>query len=159
MITILLAILVMTGAVAIGSRDFIPILFAFIVSVSVGLALALENTPINRKYEVDRKVVEIKSVKSSDGIKGDFFLGTGSVESKDEYYYWTSKGTTREDTVQRKKLEEENTEIIIEEDIESPRIEFVKYQKEPTLWNFYTLETSAIVYVPKGVVIFKSNIE
>jgi len=144
MITVLAFILGVGILAATFTRSIYVTLIAVALSVSVGLLLAFEDTPRVPEHEVGRDVVLVDSLTSNRVVTGDFFLGNGEVDTRERYVYWVPDSTRNEGAMRRQVLEKEHVEVIT--GAESPRIEFVKYQKKPTYWKLYTHEVVAQVY-------------
>ncbi len=97
---------------------------------------------------------DIVSIKQTSTITGSFFLGSGTIDSIDYYYFYFKSG----DGYQLGKQPIENT-VIIESDNITPHI-------ERTAGNFFSntliedlYGKSAKIYVPVGTILMKFNLE
>ncbi|MGQ1928193.1 hypothetical protein [Ornithobacterium rhinotracheale] len=91
------------------------------------------------------------SLERGSSFKGEFMLGTGSVEGKDYYYMYNDLGDS---TYKLFKLPCD--EYVIKETNEiPPGIRKVKVTR--TFWKFYEIEEKdeKIINVPKGTIIKK----
>ena len=108
-------------------------------------------------------VTYISSLNLNSSIKGDFFLGTGSIESKDYYYFMTNN------TLGYKiaKIEITYNVYVREDEDKSPFIEFTKYNTTKINWfgrlffkkSLYNKDGEIIIHVPKNSVIKRYNVD
>lgn len=151
---------------------------AFIVGVAVTgepplavslAALTLFGTAIStctviekgdEKYAV-RDTTDIQSAVTGSRIEGSFVLGSGTVEGKRYYAYWTTRGTHRKGAVERGIVKESNWDIeIIETDTVDSKIIFTEYKKEDTPWRTWVDDPyqRAEIFVPKGSIRYNYKI-
>lgn len=131
-----------------------------IIAISVGIYIHIEknNTPYN---EVEIHDSEIISIKRDKDMEGDFFLGSGQINSENYYYFYENTNYG----VKLGKIKTENT-YIIETDERSPEIVSVhRIYYNQGFFNFNkTTKTSdecgcmdnrirTILYVPKGTIV------
>src|SRR3990167_4853279 len=81
------------------SYDFLEYFFSSIflgffatIGLAVGLAFALLVGLAVPKHWTAGEVIKLVSLRSSDGINGNFFLGTGSIGTTQYYFYYKEAG-------------------------------------------------------------------
>src|SRR3989344_204066 len=62
------------------------------IGLAVGLAFALLVGLAVTKHWTAGEVIKLVSLRSSDGINGNFFLGTGSIGTTQYYFYYKEAG-------------------------------------------------------------------
>ena len=131
---------------------FFGILIGVLVSTILGLTnlyqKEVEYTTIKTKY--------IASLNDNTYIQGQFTLGSGTIEGKICYVYYSGNDSSG---FKIERILAENV-IIKEEDSCTPRIVFKKYKRiKPFYKSFYIIpylsEEDKFIYVPKGTIIQK----
>ncbi len=115
----------------------------------------------DEKYAV-RDTTDIQSAVTGSRIEGDFVLGSGAVEGKRYYAYWTTRGTHREGAVERGIVKESDWDVeIIETDTVDSKIIFTEYKKEETPWRTWVDSPyqRAEIFVPKGSIRYNYKID
>lgn len=134
--------------------------FAVLFWFLAGLA-ACENIEKGDEEYAVRDTVEIQSAATGSSLEGDFFLGSGTVEGKRYYAYWTPEDTKRRGAVERRKVSEKNWDVeIIESDSVDSKIIFTEYKKKETPWKIYfdSPYQRAEIFVPEGSIRYNYNI-
>lgn len=114
----------------------------------------------DEKYAV-RDTVDIQSAATGSKLEGDFVLGSGTIEDKRYYAYWTSEDTHRKGAVERRVIKENDWDIeIIETDSIDSQIIFFEYKKEETAWHTWVDSPyqRAEVFVPEGSIRYNYDI-
>jgi len=114
----------------------------------------------DEEYAV-RDTTQIQSAVTGTGIKGDFVLGSGTIEDTRFYAYWTTEGTHRKDAVERRRISDEDWDVEIVESDSLSEIRFVEYKKDET-WNKVYMDSQyqrATIYVPEGAVKYNYNLQ
>lgn len=140
----------------------ISLSLSFLVALLVGVNSCTQIEPGDERFAV-RDTTDIQSAVVGSKIQGDFFLGSGQIEGKRYYAYWTSEGTVREGAVQRQIVKEGSWDVeIIETDTTDPKIIFTEYEKQtPSLWHVYLRSNyqRATIFVPEGTIRYNFNIK
>jgi len=142
----------------------LALFFTFILSVvifSVSFALGC----IDTKYEKSNVfgVTYISSISANSNISGDFFLGSGTIESKN-YYYFVVKSDFG---YQIDKIEITNEVYLREDGDNKPFIEYTKYNCTYQNWfsriffkkKMFNEDREIIIHVPKNTVIKNYNVD
>ena len=117
----------------------IPILIACVV-LGICIPFGVHSMNSYKMFAYDKVICEIVSLNRQSDIEGSFFLGTGRVESKEYYYFYTP-------TNKGYKLEKRSHErtYIVEDDSVSPCLKEVK---ETNNWYEYY-----VLVVPTNTVV------
>ena len=97
---------------------------------------------------------EIVSIRQDSQVIGNFFLGSGSIDSIEYYYFYFKSG----DGYELGKQPIKNT-VIIERNNVSPHIERIKdnWFSSSAITEIYG--KSAKIYVPEGTILMNFNLE
>lgn len=136
MLLVILLTIVVFVVVAIGTGE--PPLALSLAAVTLFVTAINTCTVIKKgdeKYAV-RDTTDIQSAATGSRIEGSFVLGSGTVEGKRYYAYWTTEGTHRKGAVERGIVKESDWDVeIIETDTVDSKIIFTEYKKEETPWR------------------------
>ena len=161
MLLVILLTIVVFVVVAIGTGE--PPLALSLAGLTLFVTALSTCTVIEKgdeKYAV-RDTTDIQSAVTGSRIEGDFVLGTGMIEDKRYYAYWTTEGTHREGAVERGIVKESDWDIeIIETDTVDSKIIFTEYKKEETPWRTWLDNPyqRAEIFVPKGSIRYNYKI-
>ena len=162
MLLVILLTIVVFVVVAIGTGK--PPLALSLAALTLFVTAISTCTVIEKgdeKYAV-RDTTDIQSAVTGSRIEGDFVLGTGMIEDKRYYAYWTTEGTHREGAVERGIVKESDWDIeIIETDTVDSKIIFTEYKKEETPWRTWLDNPyqRAEIFVPKGSIRYNYKID
>ena len=125
----------------------------------VGSELYYDST---EKYRSISQTEQIYSVFNNDSMSGSFFLGIGSVDSKNYYYYYTQEDRG----YKRNKLNGEFHNVYINEkdDIKNPSVKLIEYIPKKN-WAYYMFITpnrhpkTVIFNVPEGTIFKDFNVK
>lgn len=135
------------------------ILLAMLGWFLVGMYACEDIRKGDEEYRV-RDTTEIQSALTGSGVKGSFFLGSGTIDDIRFYAYWTTEGTHREGAVERRRINDHNWDVEIVETDTLSQIVFTEYKKEET-WNKVYFDAGyqrATIYVPEGTVKYNYDI-
>jgi len=148
------------------------IAFTIIVGGIVGMIIwlfaanKLENDVIEKVYKY--KEYPIVSLKNDGAIYGDFFLGCGTINETEYYYYFKQNSNGRLEREQivtwRVEIEETNTkkpciaipylvQYVRKSEYKHPKLWFINTEDETKVCSGETYSRKRILYVPKGTII------
>lgn len=144
-------------------EDGAPFLSIILTGVSFLILCGLGS--INDKHEKSDKfgVTYISSVSANSAISGNFCLGSGSIESRDYYYFVVNSKYG----YQINKIEITDQVYVKEDCNTKPYIEYTKYNCTYQNWfsslifkkSFYNYEGEIIIHVPNNTVIKNYNVD
>lgn len=162
MLLVILLTIVVFVVVAIGTGEPpLALSFAALTLFVTALTTCTFIEKGDEKYAV-RDTTDIQSAVTGSRIEGDFVLGTGMIEDKRYYAYWTTEGTHREGAVERDIVKESDWDVeIIETDTVDSKIIFTEYKKEDTPWRTWVDDPyqRAEIFVPKGSIRYNYKID
>lgn len=120
---------------------------------------------IKAKYEKSNVfgVTYISSISANSNVSGDFFLGSGTIDSKNYYYFVVNSDFG----YQISKIEITNQVYLREDGDNNPFIEYTKYNCTYQNWfsriffkkSFFNEDREIIIHVPKNTIIKNYNVD
>lgn len=120
---------------------------------------------IDLKYEKSKTfgITYINSLALRSSISGDFFLGTGTIDEENYYYFMTNNPLG----YRISKIEITDRVYVREDGDKKPFIEFTKYEITKINWfgriffkkSLYRKEGETIIHVPKNTIIKTYNVD
>jgi hypothetical protein len=160
LLVILLTIIVFLVAAAATGEPPVAFSFAVVAFIATAISTCTVIEKGDEKYLV-QDTTDIQSAATGSRIEGSFVLGTGTIEGKRYYAYWTTRGTYREGAVERGVVKESEWDVeIIETDTVDSKIIFTEYKKEETPWRTWVDSPykRAEIFVPEGSIRYNYKI-
>jgi hypothetical protein len=144
-------------------RHIIGDLFTRIIFSLLGLVLGIAISmgfgalPVEKVYKLTGQEY-LYALQDKTGVsEGSFFLGCGSIDSKEYYYYYKK---VSENSFKMGKIETEDA-LVIEDDNETPRIEtyMQRWKNENWYWLGIPAKEKIKVYIPKNSIVSKYKLD
>ena len=128
-----------------------PVLFLFL-SLSIGCMISLFIGQFPEKKRICVGYTSLVALKDGSSLSGSFFLGSGTVENKQYYFYYyeISSGGYRQD-----KIENTSEVTIFERNGETPKIRYYKYEFVNKTWDKWSIPSEcndiSIIVPPNSI--------